>query len=74
MTTTDPGRPSVRVVDDFATKAAHLGLTTNTQIAERIGLDPSNVGRVLAGKQKPGNDFIAGCRVLGPFDEFFTRR
>ena len=35
------------------------GLTTDRALAERMGFDPGNLSRVLAGKQAPGPKFIA---------------
>ena len=67
-------RPVIRVRGDFVATAAAQGHTTKTAIAQAIGVAPSNVGRVLDGKALPGNAFIAGALVLGPFDELFEAR
>jgi hypothetical protein len=67
-------RPSVRVREDFAATAAEQGHATKTAIAQAIGLDPSNVGRVLRGEARPSNEFIAGALALGPFEDLFEVR
>jgi transcriptional regulator with XRE-family HTH domain len=40
-------------------------ITTDGQLAERIGVDPATVSRILSGKCLPGTKFIAG--VLAEF-------
>lgn len=35
------------------------GLTTDTALAEAMGIDAGNLSRVLRGKQQPGPKFIA---------------
>jgi hypothetical protein len=66
--------PSVRVRGDFAATAAEQGYRTKTAIAQAIGLDPSNVGRVLRGEARPSNEFIAGALALGSFEDLFEVR
>ena len=46
---------------------AHI--TTDGQLAERIGVDPATVSRILSGKCAPGTIFIAGL-----LSEFGTDR
>jgi transcriptional regulator with XRE-family HTH domain len=42
-----------------------VGLTTDAALAERMGVDPGNLSRVLRGKQQPGPVFIAAmCTAL----------
>lgn len=36
-----------------------VGLTTDTALAEAMGIDAGNLSRVLRGKQQPGPKFIA---------------
>lgn len=66
--------PAIRVRGDFAAKAAEQGHSSNRAIAEVIGVDPSTVGRVLADKAKPSNEFIAGALALGSFEDLFEVR
>ncbi len=41
------------------------GLTTDTALAEAMGIDAGNLSRVLRGKQQPGPKFIASlCAAL----------
>lgn len=66
---------AIRVRGDFAAKAAEQGHSSNRAIAEVIGVDPSTVGRVLAAKAKPSNEFIAGAvSRLGSFEDLFEVR
>ncbi|WP_410652076.1 helix-turn-helix domain-containing protein [Amycolatopsis sp. cmx-4-54] len=68
-------RPSIRVRGDFAAKAAEQGHSTYSAIADAIGVDQSNVGRVLRGTSRPSNEFIAGAvRALGSFEDLFEVR
>lgn len=66
--------PCVRVRGDFAAKAAEKGHTTYSAIAAVIGVDQSNVGRVIRGESTPSNGFIAGALALGSFEDLFEVR
>lgn len=46
--------------DQLAKYRAVAGLNTDTALAERMGIDPSTVSRVLRGEQSPGVKFIPG--------------
>jgi hypothetical protein len=53
--------PAVAIRDEATGKiTAKLGSTHNQDIARHIGVHPSQVSRVLSGKNPPGNQFIAG--------------
>lgn len=43
----------------------YANITTDGQLAARIGVDPATVSRILSGKCLPGTKFIAG--VLAEF-------
>jgi transcriptional regulator with XRE-family HTH domain len=46
-------------------------INTDADLAHRIGIDPGNLSRVLAGKAAPGPKFIAG--LMDAFGtEWFT--
>jgi hypothetical protein len=51
------------------------GVVRDQDVAERIGVDPDEVGRVLSGEHPPGNEFIAGvidrCGIAFAFDHIF---
>jgi transcriptional regulator with XRE-family HTH domain len=36
------------------------GLDSDQQLAQRIGIDPATLSRVLNGKSEPGQKFLAG--------------
>lgn len=42
------------------------GLATDAALAARMGMDPSSLSRVLAGKQAPGGRFIASLVACFP--------
>lgn len=46
-------------VDQLAKIRTWVGLTTDTALAEAMGIDAGNLSRVLRGKQQPGPKFIA---------------
>lgn len=69
-----PIKPSIRVRGDFAAVAEQKGFTTKTAIAKEIGVDASTLGRVMADKTKPSNEFIAGALALGAFVDLFEVR
>lgn len=61
----------LRQFDKFANLK---GLRTLVARANAIGVNPSNLSRVLANKQAPGAQFIAGTLVAFPeleFDDLF---
>lgn len=45
-------------------RIAKDGLEVDAVFAERIGVNPGQVSRVLKGKSAPGTRFIAGCLEL----------
>lgn len=45
-------------------RIARNGLEVDATFAERIGVNPGQVSRVLKGKSAPGTRFIAGCLEL----------
>ena len=42
------------------------GLDTNIALADRMGFDPGNLSRILAGKQTPGPKFMASLVAAFP--------
>lgn len=42
------------------------GIDTSDALAKRMGIDPGNLSRVLAGKQMPGPKFIASLVAAFP--------
>lgn len=60
--------------DQLAAKRAQYGITTDQDLADRIGVSPPVVSRVLNGDQVPSERFIAGMvQLFGPgsFDQLF---
>lgn len=50
---------------DLAKIRKWVGLTTDSSLALKMGIDAGNLSRVLAGKQQPGPKFIAAlCAAL----------
>ena len=52
----------------------NLAIKTDRDLAERIGINQSNLSRVLSGQAKPGVPFVAGSlRAFGSkaFDTLF---
>jgi transcriptional regulator with XRE-family HTH domain len=53
------------------------GITKDTDLAARMGVDPGSVSRVLHGKQEPGGRFIASLVDAFPgmdLDDLFEVR
>ena len=42
------------------------GITSNAELARRMGVDPATVSRVLAGRNGPSTRFMAGLRQAFP--------
>ena len=58
---------------DFARRIA--GLTSDNQLAQKMGVHRSTVGRTLSGAAQPSREFIAGLRAAFPgatFDDLFV--
>jgi transcriptional regulator with XRE-family HTH domain len=57
---------TLRLKTEMVTKIrGWKGLTTDTALAEQMGIDAGNLSRVLRGKQQPGPKFIASlCQAL----------
>lgn len=50
------------------------GITTDAALAERMGMDPATVSRVLSGRNAPGPRFMAalvGCFPGWDLDDLF---
>lgn len=61
--------------DAFAAACQARGLTSDRKIAEALGIDRSQVSRVRAGRNRPGEKFVAGVLAAWPevkFEHFFT--
>lgn len=65
--------PELIVRPTYMDVARRAGLPTVRQIAQAVGVHPSNLARVVGGSQRPSSRFIAGSIVaLGaPFEELF---
>ncbi len=57
---------TLRLKTEMVTKIrGWKGLTTDTALADAMGIDAGNLSRVLRGKQQPGPKFIASlCAAL----------
>lgn len=43
-------------------------IATDRELSERLGVNQSNLSRILKGTAKPGIPFVAGClNVFGPY-------
>ena len=61
-------------LDQLAAKRAQHGIGNDTDLANRMGVSPSQLSRVLAGSHAPGQRFVAGMvQLFGPgsFDQLF---
>jgi len=56
--------------DKLAAYRRLAGITTDQELARRIGMDPSSVSRILKGNQAPGARFIAGLVAIFGADLF----
>ena len=59
--------------DVLAERRREAGITTDRELAERVGMTPGQVSRILRGAE-PGTKFIAGLlTIFGPetFQDFF---
>lgn len=69
-----PG-PTISVnVANFRLARGAAGLTTDTELAERMGVHATSVYRTLRGDTRPGGAFIAGALLAFPalkFDDLF---
>ena len=62
-------------LDRFEEYAGKLGLITDGDRAERIGVDRSTFSRIRKGEIVPGERFIVGCLVAFPnakFEDLFA--
>ncbi len=50
--------------DELAKHMIRAGLDTASKLADAMDADRATVGRVLAGKAKPGADFIASLATV----------
>lgn len=58
---------TLRLREEQLTKYRKLaGITTNDELARRMGIDPGNLSRVLRGHQSPGPKFIASLVAAFP--------
>jgi transcriptional regulator with XRE-family HTH domain len=54
-------------------RARALGLETDSQIADRLGLDRAGISRIRSGESNPGERFIAAAiaELAVPFEYLF---
>lgn len=76
METTTARQWSIRARRSEVKRLAHekLGITTTTALADRIGVDRTNLSRVLNGHHTPGEVVIAGLlgELGASFEDVFT--
>jgi hypothetical protein len=77
MHSTSPPSPAIiRLrLDRFEEYAGKLGLATDRERAERIGVDRSTFSRIRKGETAPGERFIGGCLIAFPdakFEDLFA--
>lgn len=51
-------------------KRKQAGILDDKDLAQRMGINPATVHRVLNGKAEPGNRFIAGMALVFGRDSF----
>lgn len=53
--------------ENLETLKAIAKIDTNRELAKRLGINQSNLSRILSGTAQPGVPFIAGCvNIFGP--------
>lgn len=57
-------------IEELDRRRDQLGITTGQELAQRIGVHPAQVSRVLAGGSAPGARFIAGLLEVFGKDSF----